>query len=186
MAVGAAVAAFAVVVALSYSFPLHYPGAVSLGTALNSSVVGQNQTVRVSLSDTNLLPLANQAAESELRSLNLSAGPCGGTFPIGVALYQGMYTFQNVSSSDSIAVYSPGVYNCPNESGAAYELGPLQTVGFHVDLSGYWTEATTTDQGGVLHPGVLHPFGPGEYTLVVGDGWGNVRLLHFQVKSATA
>lgn len=164
-----------------YPFVFHEPDAVSLGASLNSTAVLENQTVKVSLSDTNSLPFPNEASgSSSWTALNITAGPCGGTYPMGVAVYQGRYTLANISSANSMQIYAPGVYSCPAFAGAAAELDPLQTVTKYVELDGYWTAGFTnhTDGNG---QGILHPFIPGLYTVIVGDEWGHLGILYFQV-----
>jgi hypothetical protein len=51
----------------------------------------------------------------------------------------------------------------------------------YVDISGYWTNGQTQHPGGGVSQGVLHPFPPGTYTIVIADAWGHVKNLYFQV-----
>jgi hypothetical protein len=47
-----------------------------------------------------------------------------------------------------------------------------------INASGYWTWDRAINPS--ANP-VFHPFEPGIYTVVAGDEWGNVVLLHFTV-----
>ena len=144
----------------------------------------QNQTVRVTLADTNFLPFPNVPSDGGVfRAMNLSTSPCGGLSPFGVAAYQGRYTLANISAAKKVEVFDVfSAYFCPAMViSEAYRLGPFQTATRHVDMSGYWTNGLTQHQGGGVSQGVLHPFTLGTYTLVIADAWGHVKILYFQV-----
>jgi hypothetical protein len=160
-------------------FTVHSGWAVGLNASLNATTIEQNQSVRVSLSVTNFLPLANAASGSSLQSRNLSAGPCQGTYPMGITLYQGRFTEKNISVGSPLQFFAPGTYSCPAATGPR-NLAPFWTFSSHVNLVGYWTGGQTPQSGGVWE-GVYHQFLPGEYTVVVGDAWGHTTMLHFRV-----
>ena len=169
------------------AFP-SFPVSAQVGPAFifNSSVTpviaGQNETIRVKMSDTNLLPFANAPSDdARYRALNLTGEPCGGTYPMGVALYQGRYTLQNLSSAHYLWVVDAFTFwSCPAMSGQPFKLAPFWTDTQSLDLQGYWTAGETPHPGGGVSMGVLHPFTPGVYTLICGDAWGHVQVLYFR------
>ena len=178
------------IVVSPYILTFHDPGAISVSASVNPTEVGQNQAIKVTVSDVNGLRIPNELPLSgDWRVQNLSMGPCFfyTAYPYGIAVYQGRYTVDNVSSAKSIMIYAPGISNCPTESiSNSFTFKPLQNASSSVQLKGYWTEGVTTHPGGVFTQGVLHPFLQGEYTVVAGDEWGHVDILYFQVTSSSA
>jgi len=179
-----------------YILTLHDPGAISISASLNPTEVGQNQTVKVTVSDVNGLRIPNELALSgDWRVQNLSLGACvwPAQYPFGIAVFQGRYTIGNISSAGSplapAADFLPGaVYSCLGAyPGNSVKFGPLQNVSFTEGVSGYYTSGFTPVPGlggGIF--GIHHPFAPGEYTLVAGDEWGHVDILYFQVTSSSS
>jgi len=167
----------------SYTYAFQASPAVGFGASLNTTSAAQNQTLRLTVSDTNFLPFPNEPSDSEIfSSMNLSTGPCRGLYPFGVAAYQGRYTLANISAPSKVEVFDVfSVYMCPELSGGVYRLGPFQTATNDVDMSGYWTNGLTQHPGGGVSQGVLHPFPLGTYTLVIADAWGHSEILYFQV-----
>ena len=157
--------------------------AVVFNASLSPVMAGHNQTIRVTLSDTNLLPLPNEPSGGDaFRARNLTGEPCGATWPMGVALYQGRFTLQNLSTSKYLPVvdeFTP--WNCPEISNVPFKLTPFWTDAQTMDLSGYWTSGEHQHPGGGVSLGMLHPFAPGEYTLIAGDAWGHAKILYFRV-----
>jgi hypothetical protein len=168
----------------SYTYAFQASPAVGFGASLNATTVAQNQKVRVTLSDTNFFPFPNEPSDDGIfRSMNLSTSPCGGLYPFGVAAYQGRYSMANISAAKKVEVFDVfSVFFCPVIiTGEVYRLGPFQTVTHDVDMSGYWTNGLTQHPGAGVSQGIIHPFIPGTYTLVVADAWGHTRILYFQV-----
>ena len=164
-----------------YAFPLHNPDALSLDASLNKSTVSPGQTITVTVSEQNKLPRTNELPwVANWRVQNLSMGPYVflTQYPFGIALYQGGYTAENVSTAKSIAIYPPGIfYFCPLVlSVNSFRLGPLQSVKDSVDLKGYWTQGLTYQPGGGVSEGILHLFVAGRYTLAAGDQCGHLVL----------
>ena len=123
-----------------YILTYHDPGAVSISASLNPTEVGQNQTIKVTVSDVNGLRIPNELPLSgDWRVQNLSMGPCFfyTAYPYGIAVYQGRYTVDNVSSAKSMMIYAPGISNCPTESIAnSFTFKPLQNASSYVELQG--------------------------------------------------
>jgi len=177
------------VIIVSPYIAFHEPGAISFGASLNSTEISQNQTIRVTVSDRNTLLFANQLYLSkDWKVSSLPEGSClSDEYPFGVAVFQGRYTMDNVSSAKVLKLYVPGVLDpcLSNGLGSSVEFKPQQNVSASVRLNGYYTAGETPAPGGGFIAGIFHPFLPGEYTLVAGDEWGHVQILYFQVKGAS-
>ncbi len=185
--------AASLVVAFSpYLFVSHDVEAVTLSASLNSTEIGQNQTLKVTITDTNTLRLPNELPlAGDWRVQNLSLGACvwPNEYPFGIAVFQGRFGMNNISSAGSplppAPTFLPGaVFSCPSAArpGNSVKFEPLQSISFTEKISGYYTTGFTPVQGlsgGIF--GVHHPFAPGAYTLAAGDEWGHVELLTFQV-----
>ncbi|MDA4125980.1 MAG: hypothetical protein OK452_02095 [Thaumarchaeota archaeon] len=171
------------VVPSPYQLSIAAPGALTLSGSLNSTLVMQNQTVRVTVTDRNGLPLVNELPFSgDWRAKNLSMGPCS-SVPFGIAVYFGRYTMGNISSATSVEIYAPGGYFCPlMRVTNSFRFEPFQSMAEYVDLRGYWTQGLTTHPGGGVSEGVLHPFLPGIYTVTAGDEWGHIQIAYFEVR----
>ena len=167
----------------SYTYSFQASPAISFQASLNATSVAPNQTVRITLTDTNYFLFPNEPPADFLfpNSLNLSSGVCGGAYPFGLAAFQGHYSLANLSVSRRIDIFAPGVYDCPFALAEPYRLGPFQSVTRDVELSGYWTAGETPTLGGGFTQGVLHQFEPGNYTIVTEDGWGHSEILYFKV-----
>ena len=146
-------------------------------------VVGLNQSITVTLSDSNLLIWPNEPSdEAAYSARNLTGGFCDGVYPMGVAVYQGKYVLQNLSGRNFLPVTDEfTILFCPAELGPLFRLAPFSSDTQTLTLAGYWTQGATPQPGGGASMGVLHPFAAGEYTLVAGDAWGHVQVLYFQV-----
>jgi hypothetical protein len=178
-------AASLLIVVSPYVFVSHDPGALSFRASLNSTSVMLNQTVKVTVSESSSLRLPDELPLSgQWVVQNMSMGPCsfGNVYPFGVAVFQGRYALGNVSSAKTMPMYAPGGYMCGVATSAdSITLKPQQVVSTYADLEGYWTEGYTPHPGGGVSEGVLHPFAPGNYTVVAGDEWGHAEFLYFQV-----
>lgn len=129
---------------------------------------------------------------------NLSLSPCGREFfPYGVAIFSGMYGKTNLSLGHSIPIFTPSnsnssAFDCPNsyyttplyyvfqpDSDIAlvhYQVGPNATLGMNITLI----------VGNYLdNSGVERPFGPGTYTIICGDSWGDLVFIYLAVLPRT-
>jgi len=130
---------------------------------------------------------------------NLTLEPCS-QLPLGFGVWEGYYVAGNLSASLPLNLFQPGVYDCPIEFPIAYfSFYPLSdnvslysqqptklgnaTVptdmwtmpdAFSHSFSGYWT-----DQGTFMQ------FPPGAYTLVGGDDYGQLAIVHFYLEPPT-
>ncbi|MGA2573233.1 MAG: hypothetical protein ABSF36_03355 [Candidatus Methanomethylicaceae archaeon] len=165
---------------------------LNLSIALNRASIMPGQGIEVTISETNTLGTANTVSvASDWQFSPLSDSPCGvGSYPMGIAICQGYYTASDISSAEALWVYSYGVYACPmlEQLIASYTFQPLsnmasinsgppfnssytQPINATLSANGYWG-MTAKD---------FHSFSPGIYTVVGGDEWGQLVLLHFLV-----
>ncbi len=110
-------------------------------------------------------------------------------YPVGIAIYQGYYVSANITAAKALQLYDPNaVFHCPlilsgitsfafepNSSSAAVfgscGQNPCLTeaVDPGVSVSGHWVNDRMQ-------------FFSGVYTIVAGDEWGNLIILHFIVR----
>jgi hypothetical protein len=168
-----------------------------LRLSLNATTIKSGQTLNITASEYNTLPtMDNISAASDWPRNGLSVSPCGTlNSPFGMAIFRGYLTGLNVSSAKPLDLYEPyGVVMCPAilsqisaysyypHSSIAEIWGgctpgpcPIQAVPESNTMSGYWNAIPTIDLG--YH--ILFP--QGVYTVVAGDEWGQVAILHFIV-----
>jgi hypothetical protein len=99
----------------------------------------------------------------------------------------------SVASSNYLQLFNPGPHSCPSEPASGIpsyafkansqwaipgSSGQYYPMNATISVGGYWTWDRTMNPS--ANP-VFHPFEPGIYTVVAGDEWGNVVLLHFTV-----
>ena len=144
------------------------------------------------LSKTNNVPVANK-----WRLIGLSSGPCTQGFPVGIAVFSGYYSSTDVLKGTPLVIFNPNqVYNCPIEIiPDSYSFQPSSDIAdlvassgpgipnvkrqiqSTITLSGYWNNGANSK---------FTNFGPGIYTIVGGDEWGALVVLHFTVTNTTA
>jgi hypothetical protein len=124
----------------------------------------------------------------------LSVGSCGTeSYPFGVSVFQGSYTVANLSSATPLELNDPNtqVIGCmpPVSNVTAYDFKSSSDI---ATLDGDAINGSTTFEmsaeviGGINWVGnppnaVQQYFEPGVYTVVGGDEWGNMVILHFTV-----
>jgi hypothetical protein len=180
------------------------PNGLRLTLSLPQTTFPQGSGISIDLSLVNTLSMRNNLTEPAGGS-EFSLGTCS-QLPLGFAIYNGNYGAANLSQGASLNLSWPGAYGCP----ALFEIGywsfapqsdnvtlvsPQPTgSGNATAPRDMWTQAAGTDSEywgswsgqAYLYPSVnafFSPFRPGVYTLVAGDGWGQLTLLHFHVVS---
>ena len=168
---------------------------LALSLSLSATEIQPGQQVSLTIAEKNTLNSMNtvQAANNwPLKGLGVSA--CGTlNYPIGIAIFQGYYTSADINPGALLALYDPyAPYACPMIlSGiTAYAFKPLSAVAdvlvsgssepaiaalqmnAVVAAKGYWTAGQTS---------TFANFAPGVYTVVGGDEWGGLVVLHFTV-----
>ena len=170
---------------------------LALTLSLDAATYRPGQTVSIVVDEKNTLSKTNNVPVSDKWWLKvLRMGPCSDSKipPFGIAVAQGYYTASNISKINPLVIDNPNEFiSCPynifsNLTG--YEFLPMSdTVKFtdpadptHSSLqqmyaqaqpNGYWT--------GAYPDAVQHNFDPGVYTIVAGDEWGALVILHFTV-----
>ena len=173
-----------------------------LSLSLNSTTFQPGQEIAVVIDEQNTLAKENNVSASDSWPLQgLSLGPCGTlNYPFGVAIFQGYYTASNVSSAKPLQLYNPaGIYSCPvilvvgyysfaplSDTASVFcvtaggfgggEPNPCLTdfkISSEITVTGYWTNGKQL---------MLSNFTPGVYTVVGGDEWGALAVLHFIVQ----
>jgi hypothetical protein len=168
---------------------------LELTLTLNSSKISTGQGIAATVEETNTMTTPdNVSAAADWPVGDLAIGPCGSlNTPVGIAVLSGNYDLSNVSSSSALQIYEPGAYACPMilsgissyvfqaSSDNATVFGSCQpsaclneTVSATVSVSGYWNGNSFTS------------FPSGVYTVVAGDEWGGIAILHFEVTASGA
>jgi len=171
--------------------------------SLNATSLPSGQWVSISIIENNTLTRAvNVSASQDWRPTRLSLNACSENYPIGVGVYEGYYTMENISGASEanmIHFIHPGVYNCPAiffissyvfepSSDLAYNSNFLCTgnqsssclipMSGTIDLNGSWSGGDQFGNGAVDNALV-----PGIYTVIGANEWGDTVLLYFIVSS---
>jgi len=164
---------------------------LSLFLSLDSTTYQPGQQVTIVIDETNTLSKTNNVPSSDQWPFSgLSVSPCGTNgFPFGVAIFQGDYTYTDISNATPLVIYDPSkLYPCPFVPAiTAYDFVPFSDLAAEnidnepatfamnqsVTTTYYWT--------GSAKNVTQHNFEPGIYSVVAGDEWGNMVVLHFMV-----
>ena len=122
--------------------------------------------------------------------------PCGTlNYTFGIAVFQGNYTTSNFSTGTPLTLYDPHVARlCPTIYGiTSYSFesssdmaaviegsnpsptNSTQQMKYDLTINGYWPDDNFSSNS------QLTGFAPGLYTVVAGDEWGAVVVVHFTV-----
>jgi len=168
-----------------------------LSISVTPSETYSGSSFSVDISDSNTLATTNApkiTGSPKADGTTLALGPCN-QLPLGFGIWQGYYSMGNLSAAPPLTLFQPGVYDCPAEFPIAYfsfspssdnvslysqqpksgnatvptEMWTMPDA-FTQGISGYWTDQGTFQQ-----------FQPGFYTLVGGDDYGQLAIVHFYV-----
>ncbi len=166
---------------------------LSLTVATSAGSYRSGDRISVSINEKNTLAwVNNMPASSAWVIKGLNDGPCGTlNYPFGIAVLQGDFSLDSIASATPLVLYDPNAINsCPMILAGitAYNFQPssdmaaistsfnsqpvTMEMSSSLEVSGNWTGAPNA---------VFTAFTPGVYTLVGGDEWGNVAILHFIV-----
>ena len=159
---------------------------LSLSLSLDATTYQPGQDVSIAIDIKNTLSVENDVPISDNWSYaNMGVGPCdngpgGFGYPYGIAIFQGDYTFSELSNATPLALYDYSVPPpCPGPMpSTAFDFKTLSdiatiisgsssfpdsTVAVNTQLAeaGYWT--------GVGPETSKHDFAPGMYTIIDGD-----------------
>jgi hypothetical protein len=175
------------------------PGDLNLELSIGAPAVGQANAVQLNITEYNEATTQDNVSASNAWPVSgLSLGPCGTLeFPFGIAVYQGHYTSQNMSSATPLVIFTPNANgtaqpsraDCPaNPQVSSYDFAPMSDsavtslawagesssaaypISASFSITGYWngTSGFTT-------------FGKGTYTVVAGDEWGKASVQYFSI-----
>lgn len=173
---------------------------LELDLSVNSTTIQSGQAINVSVSITNTLQSLNNVSANLFWALPSLANFSSSPFPCpqwySFLVFSGYYTVSDISkASDPLYLFPPGVeISCPFRTFSQFIFHPLSSQ-FNTSttnppdfdlvdnsnqtfsITGYYTTA----QGYVTSNGILPPppFPQGVYTIVAGDEWGQLVLLHF-------
>ena len=176
------------------SFVVGSTSGLNLSLSLSSTLINPGQVVSVNIDEQNTLSTENTVPSSRNWPVpGLSLGPCGSlNLPIGIEIISGFYLSSNITGAQPLQLSEPGTYFCPAillidsytfEPHSDMVIGTFTgRVNSTVDASGYWA------RGGPSSPASfqLVEFAPGTYTVVGGDEWGSLAILHFTVVAETS
>ncbi|MDA4132481.1 MAG: hypothetical protein OK454_05060 [Thaumarchaeota archaeon] len=172
-------------------------GGLTLSLTVNATDVSSGRGVAATVDEANTgsAPI-NVSASAKWPIQGLAIGPCGFlNYPIGLAVLRGNYDVANVSSAKALQIYRPGISACPMilasigsfefqaSSDNATVFGGCQPaadgcmseiINSTVSFNGYWNGSALTS------------FPSGVYTVVAGDEWGGMAILHFTVTGNAA
>jgi hypothetical protein len=181
-------------VALSrYSSTAISRSGLSLTMSLDSTDYRPGEQIAVNIGEKNIVPAENLVRPADRWPVSgLSISPCGTLyFAFGISILQGYYNSENVSEAAPLQIFSPTFpFPCPTVSGIiSYDFRPWSdhadvyvdyglmpwsaNMTISVTVAGFWTGSSAA--------AVASNFTPGMYTLVGGDEWGALVILHFTV-----
>jgi hypothetical protein len=165
---------------------------LELSLTLNTTNVSAGHGLIATVDATNAKDApANVSAAADWPVQGLAVSTCGSlNYPVGLAVLKGNYDLSNVTSGKALQIYQPGLSSCPMilagiegfvfqaSSDNATLYGSCQPGGgaclnerinSSVSVAGYWSGS------------VFKSFPIGIYTVVAGDEWGGLAILHFAV-----
>jgi hypothetical protein len=166
---------------------------LGLTLSLNSTTYHPGEQVTVTINEMNILPIRNKIhAASRWPIEGLTLTPCGTlSYPFGISFLQGYYDAKDVGGITPLQVFDANVlYSCPVPLAAvSYDFQPWSDVaGVYIGYG--WPPWSTNMTAQVTSAGfwvggccnaTFSNFTPGIYTIVGGDEWGALVVLHFTV-----
>jgi len=169
---------------------------LSLSLSLDSKTYQSGQQVGIDIDEKNTLSKTNTITTSAKWPVSgLGVGPCGPlNYPFGIAVFQGNYSAADISTATPLQIYEPGIYHCPmiladissyvfqplSDNAAIFQTSEstaVSTIGMNAEFepapTGYWASNNVG--------AAFTNFEPGTYTVVAGDEWGTLVVLHFTV-----
>ncbi len=165
---------------------------VDMRLELSSLEIASGATLTINASDYNPSPFAlNLTREAAWAVDGLATGGCPSLYlPLGVAVYQGVYTVANASQGMPLRVFP--VVPCPMlvRYIAGYQFQPTSDNAVVLPGSEAAPMAAIVNVSGTYNAGTGFsraptPFTPGAYTVVAGDEWGNLAFAYFAVTASS-
>jgi len=166
---------------------------LSLTLSLNSTTYHPGEQISVTIHEKNILARENNIHGADrwpVQGLNL--GPCRTVYPFGISILKGYYDAKSAGDITPLQLFDPNaMYSCPAILAGVYydfdfqpwsDIATVYLDNFEpysinmtatVTSTGFWT--------GSRPNATLSDFTPGIYTIVGGDEWGALVILHFTV-----
>jgi len=167
---------------------------LSLSLSLDSTTYYTGNRVSIVVNEKNTLSKTNKVATSEKWPVGgLSVGPCGTyDYPFGEAIFQGNYMAANILSGTPLELYDPILrHSCPLilSEISSYVFQPSSDIADMFQMSGSTAALTGEEMNSDVRPmpmgywngSTITDFEQGVYTVVAGDEWGTLVVLHFTV-----
>ena len=170
---------------------------LELFLSLDSKTYQSGQQVGIDIDEKNTLSKTNTIISSaKWPVIGLGVGPCGVlNYPFGIVIFQGNYTAANISSGTPLQIYEPGIYHCPmtlagissyvfqplSDNAALFQMSESTPVINNMEMDTEFEPAPTGFWARNEVGSTFTNFEPGVYTVVAGDEWGNLVILHFTV-----
>jgi len=160
---------------------------LSLSANTTSLKIGQAIGIDVRLNNTSSKVLiANHSDNWSLKGLGLK--PCDDEMPFGIAILQGNYLQNNMTTSKPLSLYQNGTYHCQAIfSIKSYAFQPLTDVAMFEDgsINNSYELIRHLSFYGYFVGDQFQQFSSGTYTVIGGDEWGHVTIRHFVVDNLT-
>jgi len=165
-----------------------------LSLSLDSTTYQPGQNITIVVDEKNTLSKTNKVATSDNWVYDHFRGdPCDSISPFGAAIFRGDYTVSNFSTAAPLTIYDPlATLMCPAYPRViSYEFQPSSDtaniiadskydqgfnswhLNYEVIIRRYWPDIKSGNYSTIFEPGV--------YTVVAGDEWGALVVLHFTV-----
>jgi hypothetical protein len=168
---------------------------LSLSLSLDADTYRSVDTIHMAIDEKNILARMNNVpAAAKWPVSGLSLGICGTlSYPFGIAVYQGFYGISDISTAVPLVIFNPNSvpFGCmpPVNNVTKYIFKPASDI---VTINGSGPNESATMEmktevdvyehwAGVPPDAVWHYFEPGVYTVVAGDEWGALVIVHFTV-----
>ena len=164
---------------------------LSLSLSLGSTTYQPGQEVSIAVDEKNALSTINNLSATDNLPSEFGSGFTNDPwFPLGLAVLRGNYTWSNYSTGTPLIIYNPGEVYLGTTSTAptAYSFSPFidvavlnggdynssNAIRLHIEINvkGYWPNNESASSNN---------FEPGVYTVVAGDEWGALVVVHFTV-----
>ena len=175
-----------------YSSTVVSDNGLSLTLSLNSTTYNQGEQITVAIHEKNTLAIENNIRAANRWAIQgLRLGPCRTVYPFGISILQGYYDAKDIGAITPLQLFDPNAtYSCPVYMAAvSYNFQPRSDVA--TIYTGYGSKPLSTNMTGkVTSAGfwtgsrpdaTFSNFTPGVYTVVGGDEWGALVILHFTV-----
>ena len=169
---------------------------LNLSIALDSLTYRSGRGIVIILDELNTLPALNNVTEAaNWPYSHLQKDPCDFVSPFGLAIFRGDYTTTNLSTATPLTIYDPHATRlCPTiypitaysfqslsdmanliQDSNPGSTGNSHQMKYELTIQGYWPDNDYYSNS------QLTSFEPGIYTVVGGDEWGALVVLHYTV-----